>query len=76
MFSDLSERESPRRRVFYTWDNEVRMDMTDPHGFIEVSYAKGGVPKELSGKYTTWDYAERDIRMKYRQQPDPSYSPE
>jgi len=53
--------DSPRTRVYEVGNNKLRATRTDPYGFIHVSFERGQVPNMLSGMYTTWDEAHKDI---------------
>lgn len=42
--------------------NKIHFKQSDPYGFWTVNFDKGTMPEELTGQYTTYEYAEKSVR--------------
>ena len=46
--------------------NSVTFKCSDPYGFWTIHLEKGQVPHSLTGQYTTYEYAEKEMRAYLR----------
>jgi hypothetical protein len=42
-------------------DNIIKFERKDPYGHWFISYNRGQLPEELTGAYTSFDIAKRDV---------------
>ena len=61
MYSTYDDDRASRIRTIDLGNNKIFMKQTDPFGLIEISFERGGIPDELKGRYTGFDYARRKI---------------
>jgi hypothetical protein len=61
MYSTYDDDRASRIRTIDLGNNKIFMKQTDPFGLIEISFERGQIPEELSGRYTGFDYARRKI---------------
>ena len=58
------ERDLPNIRLMHFNNGQtIKLERKDPFGFIHVVWNKGAVPDELSGTWTTFDYARRAVEV-------------
>lgn len=53
---------SKERQLILESGNVITFKCKDPYGFWTVHYDKGGMPKNLQGMYTTFEYAYADVK--------------
>lgn len=55
-----------RSRTYYTWDNQVNFQATDPYGFWGVTLKHGQLSSEInSSQYTSFDEAFKAVKAYY-----------
>jgi hypothetical protein len=63
VFADKPDKDMPRvRNTGMNLENDFVIKQGGPYGFWTVSREKGQVPDELSGLYTTPEYAKTAIK--------------
>lgn len=63
MYSTYDDDRASRVRTIDLGNNKIFMRQTDPFGLVEISFERGQIPDELSGRYTGFDYARRKIEQ-------------
>lgn len=56
------EERDDRVRTYDLGNNKAFIKQTDPYGFIYITLERGQLPDKLQGAYTSYDYAERDLK--------------
>ena len=61
--TDLEHKDlAKERRLILENGNVITFKCKDPYGFWTVHYDKGGMPKNLQGQYTAFEYAYADVK--------------
>lgn len=56
-----TDKDLGNRRTIETANNKFLIQKYDPYGFWKIHTEKGRVPEVLSGTYTAFEYAKRDV---------------
>lgn len=59
------------RKIVMSNGNFVWIECRDPYGFWYISLEKGKLPDKLTGSYTTFDMALRDVNQWLRDKKEP-----
>ena len=53
--------EERAKKVIEIGNNKIIMRRTDPYGLVSIAFERGTLPDNLTGSYTSFDHAMRDV---------------